>query len=152
MLYIDRLNSIQQAIVAQRMRTWRNLLGPDDLLHEVIDEDVRTLQQHRVTHAQIAAAMERIMGHPEECIGIRQVSPPMDCPFELSVVPLYADQEFTVRVGDQQISFVGIMAHLIGNHQFFGGKQSPYRVDPALAVQLLQRTSDQVPGKSSVAA
>ncbi len=62
-----------------------------------------------------------------------------DCPWDCAPVP-WACFDFLIvhrRLG-QYITGPGLIVHLIREHQFFAGSESPYRVEPLKAIRVLE--------------
>ncbi|MEK6868944.1 MAG: hypothetical protein AABX74_01835 [Nanoarchaeota archaeon] len=62
-----------------------------------------------------------------------------ECPW-LDGVGDYGDKNLrfdNLRLGET-LSFPGLIVHLIREHHFYEGKQSPYRVDPTSAMRVLE--------------
>ncbi len=54
----------------------------------------------------------------------------------------YSNMDFVVEnlKLKKSIFFPGLIVHLIRKHHFYEGKESPYRIDPKLAAQVLEIT------------
>jgi hypothetical protein len=62
-----------------------------------------------------------------------------DCPWGCEYHP-WACLNFLIlnRATGESITGPGLIVHLIREHQFLEGSESPYRVDPAQAVRVLE--------------
>lgn len=62
------------------------------------------------------------------------------CPWDCAVNTRLASIEFLILNRETGESFTGpgLIVHLIREHHFFEGKESPYRVDPEKAVRVLE--------------
>lgn len=62
------------------------------------------------------------------------------CPWDCAIVPAFASFDFVIVNRNNGLYFTGpaLITHLIGEHQFFEGHQSFYRVDPLRAARVLE--------------
>ena len=70
--------------------------------------------------------------------------PPRRKPCTVGSGPMYGDLDFVItnnRTGET-LTGPGLIVHLIRDHHFFEGKQSPYRVDPEKAAGVLELIKD----------
>lgn len=150
---MKRSPELQQ--VAERMQpgalTRDGMLGDDPRrLEEIIDEDNSTVVQLGVTHEQIADALAEVLMRAKEQLGRpvkvddnltatyqeamgRIPSPwPGEGVFEKGEVELVDE-----HTGDTlRITPLGI--HLIGEHGFYNGRGSQYRIPPERVCRMLQ--------------
>jgi hypothetical protein len=70
---------------------------------------------------------------------IQQFRGLQECPWECEYDP-WSSFEFAIlnRQSGEYITGPGLIVHLIREHQFFEGLESPYRVDPAKVVHVLE--------------
>jgi len=63
-----------------------------------------------------------------------------DCPWDCAPIP-WACFDFLIvnRRSGESVTGPGLIVHLIREHQFFGGSESPYRVEPLKAIRVLER-------------
>jgi hypothetical protein len=66
-----------------------------------------------------------------------------DCPWDCTLIP-WACFDFLIlnRRSGEYIAGPGLIVHLIREHQFFEGSESPYRVEPLKAIRVLELSSD----------
>jgi hypothetical protein len=144
-LAIDRYSDLQIAIIEERMRCRPHkltcYLGEEEHLRQTIYDDAKALELLGTTHAEIVRALDDIMSGQRSNVTMRTLERPLECPFEIGTIFLHSNQEFTVRVGTESITFPGILMHMIAAHQFFGGRHSTHRLDPQSAVKLLRAES-----------
>ncbi len=127
-------------------------LGDVERLDEVLRADDETVRKLGLTHEQIADRIEyflRAIGYPTidgkvvdgkylgGGVAYRggQACPWNDVDFMMpnSTLNLFVRNQTT----NEELRFPGAIAHLIRQHHFYEGKQSPYRVDPEKAVRVL---------------
>ena len=66
-----------------------------------------------------------------------------ECPWSCTAIPwAYFDFLILNRRSGEFITGPGMIVHLIREHQFFEGRESPYRVDPARAIRVLEIAPD----------
>jgi len=127
-------------------------LGENEKLNEVLKEDNETVKRLGVTHEQIASRIEyfiNVIGYPSRegklidgkyLVGGIAWRGGQKCPWgdAGSMMP-HSSRDLFVRNQElgKQIDFPGGIVHLIREHKFYEGKQSPYRVDPEEAVRVL---------------
>ena len=63
-----------------------------------------------------------------------------ECPWGCNVDPTWTSIDFMILNRESGDSFTGpgLIVHLIREHNFFEGKQTPYRVDPQKVMQVLE--------------
>jgi hypothetical protein len=63
-----------------------------------------------------------------------------DCPWDCGYIP-WSSFDFLIlnRRSGEDITGPGMIVHLIREHQFFEGSESPYRVEPLKAIRVLER-------------
>ncbi len=123
-------------------------LGSDERLAEVLAADDELVRRLGLTHAIIAQRLENIFSR----VHYPTTEPtPIDqwnvsgtayrgfqaCPWEKNAQ--YGSWDLTIenRRTGERLQCPGLIAHLIGEHGFYEGKQSPYRVDPELLARVL---------------
>lgn len=160
------LRKLSTKELQERMRpgSWSEagFLGPNEDLLQVIADDSKTLARLKVSYEEIAGAIERLIQ-----VGIRNRGSPwpirvdhfeviieqsrgmQPCPWSEHPIlkrctigkgPKYSSMKFTIlnlRTGEG-LSGPGLIVHLIRDHHFFQGKESPFRVDPEKAIEVLE--------------
>ena len=118
-------------------------------VHEIIDADVGTLAGLGLSKEQLALRMRQITELAKPGLGTwieidRNLQAKVDeargrlvCPWPHS--GCFSKRITTVRVKetDACIRWSDLNAHLIGEHGFFGGRGSDFRVEPAEFVRLI---------------
>lgn len=142
-------------------------LGRNERLENVLDEDARTLASLGVTPAAIAARLRDIVGRalerPEYTPNGRsratvddfqvtweQYRGFQECPWGCAHEPQWASIDFVLenRRTGKRLSGPGLIAHLIAEHNFFEGHESPYRVDPREVIEVLEVQPEPVSSRS----
>ena len=127
-------------------------LGENEILDEVLRADDEIVKRLGITHEQIASRIEYFMnaaGYPSSegklvdgkyLVGGTAWRGGQSCPWgdagfmmPNSSVDMYVKNQ---ELGEQ-LNFPGGIVHLIREHKFYEGKESPYRVDPEKAVRVL---------------
>lgn len=146
-----------EALLLPGMLSEAGFLGPNERLASVLDEDARALASRGVTAAAIATRLRDILGraldHPERTpngdyramvgdylISWQQWKGFQDCPWGCASEPRWASIDFVIenRKTGKSLSGPGLIAHLIAEHGFFEGHESPYRVEPREAIEVLE--------------
>jgi hypothetical protein len=159
------LTNLTREVIEARMRpgsfSVSGFLGPHEKLDEVIERDARVLDELGITYDQLAASLERLIQAADASRGRPIRVPPH---FEAQVVaytgfqicpwapdPHHAqcmagggvrnaslDWQITNLNTNQTMRGPGMIVHLIRDHHFFEGIESPYRVDPQKIASLLE--------------
>ena len=127
-------------------------LGSDEKLDEILRADDETVNRLGLTHERIAdrlAYFVNAVGYPSRegrivdgkyLVGGETWRGGQECPWgdigfamPNSSVDLYVRNQ---EIGEQ-LDFPGGIVHLIREHHFYEGRQSPYRVDPEKAARVL---------------
>lgn len=130
-------------------------LGRSESLDSVIQSDGAAVLRLGISYRDIAdtleaillAALERHWEHPEGFeVGELKVSLQVwrglqECPWGCSLDVCkklgFVDFDITNKSLRESVSGPGLIAHLIRDHRFFEGKESPYRVDPEQIARVL---------------
>lgn len=131
--------------------TLHGFLGGDDRdLASIIDADSAVVRRLGLTNEQIAARMEELSKEGLEGLGefiksesgfevkVDSVRGKLPCPF--SHPGIFAKINTTVRnlKLDREITYTMLHIHLIGEHGFFEGKGSPFRLEPRDLIEILE--------------
>ena len=145
------MDEILEASMRPGKLSMGGFLGDAERLDEVLRADDETVRRLGLTHEQIADRIEyfiRVIGYPTKegkvvdgkYLGGGVVYRGCQtCPWkDLGIMP-HSNLDLFVRNQDthEELRFPGAIVHLIRNHYFYEGKQSPYRVDPEQAVRVL---------------
>ncbi len=137
----------------------KGFLGIGEHLEEVIKKDTQTLELLGIGYSNLADALEAIIKAGEARPGwsiryqhfsIKAIIYPgfQICPWADSSgnkqctsggVMRHASVDWTIKnhKNGMEMSGPGMIVHLIREHHFFEGEQSPYRIDPLKLAQLL---------------
>ncbi len=133
--------------------TRHGFLGHDTRhVHDIIREDVMTLNRLGVDVSQIAKILTKLSNAAQAALEARvhvdnfiaQASwgkGQLPCPF---IHPgMYHKTLITVTRPDtgESVRFTPLHIHLIEDHSFFQGKGSPYRLEPVFLLQFLRLKS-----------
>jgi hypothetical protein len=68
------------------------------------------------------------------------------CPWECAVTPNWGSFDFLIlnRKTAEYVTGPGLIVHLIRNHRFFEGIESPFRTDPTKAIRVLEISPEPV--------
>jgi hypothetical protein len=131
-------------------------LGETEQLDDVIERDASTLAALGVSPTDLAGRLREILGEAlarsrsvvdqETCdVGPFRVSwvqwrGIQQCPWGCQTETSWASIDFVLKNRHSGAKFKapGLIVHLIAAHGFFEGRDSPYRVDPALVVEVLE--------------
>lgn len=135
-------------------------LGPNERLEDVLSEDARILASRGVTAAAIAERLRDIVGRaldrPEYApngrsratvdhfrVSWEQWMGFQECPWGCARAG-WGSIDFVIenRRTGKRLAGPGLIAHLIAEHGFFEGHESPYRVDPIEAIEVLEIEPD----------
>ncbi len=134
-----------QALMAPGALTREGFLGEDArTLIEILNHDDNTVATLGFTHEELGAAMAHYtglalaaMGAParEEhiCVTGFEAMGQMPCPFAHAGLFPKAVIKATREDSGQSMQWAALSAHLIGEHGFYGGEGSVFRVDPEKA-------------------
>lgn len=141
-------------ILEESMRPGRlsvgGFLGEKEVLDQILRADDEMVRNLGLTHEQIADRIEYFI-KAVHCYPIREgklidgiylVSGAVyrggqKCPWGDRI--LYSNIDLSIknnRLGEE-LKLPGAIVHLIKKHQFYEGKESPYRVDPAKTIRVL---------------
>ncbi|MFH1637223.1 MAG: hypothetical protein ABIB71_02240 [Candidatus Woesearchaeota archaeon] len=127
-------------------------LGEHERLDEVLKSDDESVKRLGVTHEKIASRIEYFIKAVRRLskqgqlidgkylVGGTQWRGGQKCPWgDVSFSMPHGSIDLFVRNIElgEQLNFPGGIVHLIREHQFYEGKESPYRVDPEKAVRVL---------------
>jgi hypothetical protein len=136
-------------------KSQKGFLGPRESLDSILREDRATLARLGLSYDAIADALEKVLllamdryWEHEEGFAVGNLLIRLDvfrgfqdCPWECqqSVCGALGHIEFAVTDTRtrESIAGPGLIIHLIRDHQFFEGKESPYRVDPEKLARVL---------------
>ena len=119
-------------------------------LVDILEDDDATVRRIKLTHLQIADRMIELrdagmkgLGNfirvpPHYEIRVDSVRGKLPCPFgDPGILP---KTNITVRnlKKNAEIIFTDLHIHLIGSHGFYEGKGSPFRLEPAALVDILE--------------
>jgi hypothetical protein len=135
-------------------------LGPNEELSTVLRSDDRAVQRLGLHHDGLADALERLIRPAVESPGriasaddyvvqVMAFTGFQICPFardpdhqqcSLGGGARYASVDWSIedRRTSAELSGPGLVIHLIRGHHFYGGRASPYRVDPTALARLLR--------------
>lgn len=134
-------------------------LGPDEKLKDVLENDAKTLQNLKLTYAEIASRLDTLISAAEESPTRKALIGGLECQVRIhqgfqicpwAVDPHHAQCDIGLGVrhasvdwsikdvrSDHRMSGPGLAVHLIRDHHFFEGRKSPYRIDPRELAELL---------------
>ena len=131
--------------------TLHGFLGGDERdLATIIDADNAVVRRKGLTHEQIAARMEELSKEGLKGLGefikiesgfevkVDSVRGKLPCPF--GHPGIFAKVNTTVRniKLDREITYTLLHLHLIGEHGFYEGKGSPFRLEPRELIEILE--------------
>jgi hypothetical protein len=158
------LNGIPLEILEKRMkpRGWFQtaFLQEDQSLLEIVISDKLILKNLRVSAQDIAEVLEKVLELGKESdrfhsvhvnhyrVRIIHSRKMLTCPwakqqFEWCKIGkgvkylTTEDFEITNMINNKSLQSTSLMIHLIRDHNFFGGPDTPYRIDPKKAVSVL---------------
>lgn len=144
-----------QARMAPGVLTMDGFLGTDgrDLI-EVLEDDDGTVRRLGLTHRGIAEAMQRLTDLAVNAFGGLVDADPFEicacegmgglpCPF--GHAGLYPKTVIEARRTDtsQRLQWTALEVHLIGEHGFYQGRGSPFRLEPPLLAQFLGLSAEE---------
>jgi hypothetical protein len=138
----------------------KGFLGPNERLSDVLDHDAKILAALGTTTVQLAAALDELLhlavaskrdtaSRPPYEIRITRFKGFQLCPWTSTPIHgqctigggvQYGSIDWLVRNKNNktELKGPGLIVHLIRDHDFFEGLQSPYRIDPLKLYQLLE--------------
>lgn len=154
------VGTVEELMRPGRLST-SGFLGPNERLEQVLTEDDRLVKTVLgTTHEVIADRIEYFVReganatpfsidgihfdgtHVDEIYFVRceEWMGGQECPYgDVKTFMPYSSMDFQVtnkRLGEK-LFFPGGIVHLIRNHHFYEGRESPYRVDPRRACRVL---------------
>lgn len=141
--------------VQRRLRpgaiTRDGLLGDDPRsLGEILDDDQAEVQRLGLTHALIAARLLELRDAGAAGLGLAVPVPPhfevtvegargaLPCPFDHPGMVGKATVSVRNTRLDEQVRYTDLNIHLIGEHGFYHGRGSAYRLEPGRLARVLQ--------------
>ncbi|MFP4178764.1 MAG: hypothetical protein ACLFQW_00945 [Spirochaetaceae bacterium] len=131
--------------------TLNGFLGEDPRnLVEILEDDTAEVSRLKTTHADIASRMKYFRDRGEAGLGefitvdgrfdVRVETVRGKIPSPFGGPGLYGKTNTTVRNRDKdrELTFTDINIHLIRDHGFYEGKGSPFRLEPAELVDVLE--------------
>ena len=128
--------------VSRRMRpgAWDadGFLGRDEVLDDRIVGDLATCAVLGTTPEKLGARLLDLLAEAGPEVAIVPGEDAISCPWALEQDEVClrgpggapSGDRFTVMVGDLTLEGYVLSAHLIGVHQFFGGLESRFRIEP----------------------
>ena len=126
-------------------------LGEDSRpLNEILDADNAAVERLGVSHRALAGRLAEAllsatsaMGAPVEIgedlqAAYREAMGRIPCPWGSCVCLPKGEVELTDRAGGETIRFSPLSVHLIGEHGFYQGRGSRYRLDPETLCRILK--------------
>lgn len=143
-----------QARMATGVITIDGFLGHDrrDLI-EILQDDDGEVRRLGLTHARIAEALDHLTRRAVEAFGTpvaegvyevraEEARGGLPCPFgHPGLHPKAVIQGRRTDTGDT-LTWSALQVHLIGQHGFYEGEGSPFRLEPARLVRFLDLASD----------
>ena len=126
-------------------------LGSNEKLADVISRDDQAVRRLGLTHEKIADRIEhfiKAVNYPTPAgqvvdgkylVGGNIWRGMQECPWKDTHFMPYSSKDLFVVNQDtgEKLNFPGAIVHLIREHCFYEGKESPYRVDPETAARVL---------------
>lgn len=125
-------------------------LGDERDLARLIDADLETVKRLGVTHAAVAARMRELRDAGAAGLGEFMTVPPhfdvrvdsvrgrLPCPFgERGLYPKTSITVRNLRTG-REVTYTDLHIHLVAAHGFYEGAGTPYRLEPADLVSILE--------------
>ncbi len=125
-------------------------LGGERDLPRLLDEDAETVKRLGLTHAAIADRMRELRDAGAEGLGEFLSVPPhfevradsvrgrIPCPFgERGLYPKTSITVRNLRTG-REVTYTDLHIHLVAAHGFYEGVGTPYRLEPADLVSVLE--------------
>jgi hypothetical protein len=136
--------------VSRRMRpgAWDagGFLGRDEVLDDLIQADLATCAVLATTPEALGSGLLDLLADSDPAVTIVPGEEAISCPWALEQDEVCLrgpggapnGDHFTVTIGDLTLEGYVLSAHLIAVHQFFGGLESRFRIEPAQAHTLLE--------------
>ena len=130
-------------------------LGDDPLGIDRIDSDRALLAQFDVCADELGSVLEELWNRarkygsedykpvPDVTVRIDEARGRMPCPF--GHPGLYRKGLMTVTTPDIRLTISPLSIHMIKAHEFFGGRGSPFRLEPNQVVTLIRALPDELP-------
>jgi hypothetical protein len=150
---------LQSDSVEDRMRpgvlSARGFLGKTERLDAVMARDAKTLASLGVAPGLVARRIREVVGEALDRwspgdggvydvdrfrVSFTQYRGYQECPWGCEDEPRWASIDFEIENvhSGAKLEGPGLIAHLVEEHSFFEGRESPYRVEPRLAVEVLE--------------
>jgi hypothetical protein len=133
----------------------QGFLGTDTRpVDEIVNEDMAVLERHRVSKEMLVQALSEVYEMAQKVFGaevlirtgvtavFHESMGRVPSPFQGDGVFEKGEVVLKDLQGGEGIIITRLGIHLIEKHGFFQGKGSPYRIDPAAAMSLLQLESN----------
>ncbi|MBN1479195.1 hypothetical protein EH223_16000 [candidate division KSB1 bacterium] len=149
-----------EALMRPGVLSQAGFLGPHEHLDEVLAHDAQTMAELGLTYEKIAEKLEQLLTAAEKArshaaeIGnlkvVVQVYPGFQmCPWSSDIHSHQCTTGGGVQFGSLDWSIInkrtgdamrgsGLAVHLIRDHHFFEGFESPYRIDPLKIARVLE--------------
>jgi len=128
-------------------------LGPNEKLGEVLKADEEAVGRLGITHDRIADRIEHFIKAVVDedlssegktvdgryLVGGTRWRGSQECPWGDSDPMQYSNMDLFVtnKKSGERVEFPGAIVHLIREHHFYEGRNSPYRVDPEQVARVL---------------
>ncbi len=118
-------------------------------LWEIIDADAATLEKLKTTKEEVAARMQQLTDLGVQALGDRvKINENLEvkvddhrglipCPWPHHVRCFKRNTTAVRRVTNKRIYWSDLNIHMIKEHGFFEGIDSPFRIDPQLLVEII---------------
>lgn len=153
--WLVKSGRVEELMRPRRLST-AGFLGETERLEDVLKEDASTLASLGITAADVAGRIREIVGKALRSRSSRysrqdtydvgrfrvrwlQWGGYQECPWLCTPDPGWNSIDFVIedRRTGAKLRGPGLIVHLIEAHGFFEGKESPYRVDPRQAAEVL---------------
>ncbi|MDI1476833.1 hypothetical protein [Polyangium sp. y55x31] len=153
--WLVKSGRVEELMRPRRLST-AGFLGETERLEEVLKEDASTLVSLGITAADVAGRIREIVGKALRSrssrysrqdtydvgrfrVRLMQWGGSQECPWLCAIDSGWASIDFAIenRRTGAKLRGPGLIVHLIAEHGFFEGKESPYRVDPRQAAEVL---------------
>jgi len=120
-------------------------------VEEIISEDLRTLQEHGLTHEEIAVFLRDILAKSRSALGLGvEIAAGVTATLYESrgkiPSPFIGDGVFEKgevvvedKTSGESFSITELSTVLVQKHAFFQGKGSPYRLEPSVIARLYKK-------------
>ena len=135
--------------------TKNGFLGDDPLGIDRIDSDRALLSQFDISAEELGSKLEELWNRarksagedykPVPDVGVRidEARGRMPCPF--GHPGLYRKGSMTISTPDVRLTITPLSIHMIKAHEFFGGRGSPFRLEPNQVVRLVRPLPETLP-------